>query len=133
MNLIYTRKIFGHECDLYGHLNNAKYLNLFEEARSEAMEQTNFTLDILFDLGIFMYVRNVNLDFIKSIPVGSEVSVESNIIKFTKLRSVWQQTIKNTKDEICAVLTIDVVFIKDKKPSRLPKNIYEELGKLVEG
>ncbi|MEA1972614.1 MAG: acyl-CoA thioesterase, partial [Candidatus Cloacimonadota bacterium] len=86
---IYKRKIFGYECDLYGHLNNAKYLNICEEARSDALEQTDYSVNYLYQLGIYMFVRNANIQFIKSIPVGSEISIRSKVVKYTRLRSIW--------------------------------------------
>jgi len=40
----YSRRIFSYECDIYGHLNNAEYLKLFEEARSEALTEIGYSL-----------------------------------------------------------------------------------------
>ena len=128
---IYKRKIFGYECDLYGHLNNSRYLNLCEEARSVALEQTEFSIDTLYKMNIYMFVRNINVEYIKSIPVGSEVTIESIIIKYSRLRSIWKQTLRNKKNEICSIVTVDVVFTKNNKPSRLPKEIFENLGNLI--
>lgn len=128
---IYKRKIFGYECDLYGHLNNAKYLNICEEARSDALEQTDYSVNDLYELGIYMFVRNANIQFIKSIPVGSEITIRSKVVKYTRLRSIWEQKLIDAQNEVCSIITIDVIFTKDNKPKRLPKNVYKNFGKQV--
>jgi len=33
----FRKRIYGYECDLYGHLHNTNYLNILEAARSEAL------------------------------------------------------------------------------------------------
>ena len=37
-------KVRSYECDSYGHVNNAVYLNYLEFARMSALEENGFTL-----------------------------------------------------------------------------------------
>jgi len=67
--LEYKRKIFGYECDIYGHLNNANYLHLLEEARADALEQMQLPVRKLAEMGFHIYLTNIELSFIKGLPL----------------------------------------------------------------
>ena len=69
MVLEYKRKIFGYECDIYGHLNNANYLHLYEEARADALEQMGLAVRELNKSGYHIYLTSIELTFKRGIPL----------------------------------------------------------------
>lgn len=121
----YQRKIFGYECDVYGHLNNANYLHLFEEARSDALEQVGFPVRMFREMGIHIYLTTANIKFKKGVELEDTVTIVSKYEKFNRLMSTWNQIIYNSKDEVCAVAEIKGAFIKDGKPHRISSEMLE--------
>ena len=89
--LEYKRKIFGYECDIYGHLNNANYLHLLEEARADALEQMQLPVRKLAEMGFHIYLTNIELSFIKGLPLESIVTIKSYIESGDRLQFTWKQ------------------------------------------
>ena len=97
----YNRKIFGYECDIYGHLNNANYLHLYEEARAEALEEMDMSIGKLSEEGVHIYLSEINLTFKIGLPVGEKVVIDSRMIKATRATSIWKQEIFNSAGKLC--------------------------------
>ncbi|MBC8416544.1 MAG: acyl-CoA thioesterase [Candidatus Cloacimonetes bacterium] len=131
MILEYKRKIFGYECDIYGHLNNANYLHLYEEARADTLEQMNMPIRKLADLGFHIYLTNIEINFVKGLPLESTITIKSRIDSMNRLTSIWIQEIYNAQEELCNTAIVKGAFVKYGKPIRLPKEIFEQFRKFV--
>ncbi|MBC8214507.1 MAG: acyl-CoA thioesterase [Candidatus Marinimicrobia bacterium] len=127
----YKRRIFSYECDIYGHLNNAEYLKLFEEARSEALTEIGYSLSKLKNLDIALYITNANVDFIKEIGLDSQVIIHSKMTKVSRVLFYWYQKIVNENGNICSKVEISGAFVRDGKPFRVSQNIIETFAKFV--
>ena len=132
MILEYKRKIFGYECDIYGHLINANYLHLYEEARADALEQMNIPIRKLTDIGFHIYLTNIEINFIKGLPLESTITIKSRIDSMNRLTSIWIQEIYNSSGDLCSVANVKGAFVKDGKPVRLPKDLFEKFKKFLE-
>ena len=128
MSFNYQRKIFGYECDLYGHLNNANYFHLFEEARTILLGKLNLAMQDLMKKNIHIYVIKAEIEYIKPIFFAEQVNVNTEIIDFNRVVSTWQQKIINKNKEICANLKIKASFAKDNKVYKLPKDFFNEIN-----
>lgn len=124
--MVYDRKIFGYECDVYGHLNNANYLHLYEEARAEALDDMGMSVGNLSKENIHIYLSEINLIFKIGLPVGEQIKIKTKMIKATRATSVWKQEIYNSANELCSIATVKGAFIKDGKPFRVSKELFEE-------
>lgn len=122
----YKRKIFGYECDLYGHLNNANYLHLYEEARAEALDDMGMSVARLSKENLHIYLSEINLTFKIGIPVGEDIRIETNMIKATRATSIWKQEIYNSAQQLCSTAIVRGAFIKDGRPFRISKKLFEE-------
>ena len=127
----YRRRVFGYECDIYGHLNNANYLHLYEEARSIFLEDVGLPVRKLQELGIAIYITKVEIDFIKGILLESEVVIKSWVVSGSRLRGLWQQEMY-VDDELCSRITIEGVYANNGKPRRLPRDIFEIFKRSIE-
>lgn len=125
----YKRKIFGYECDIYGHLNNANYLHLYEEARADALEQMGLAVRELNKSGYHIYLTSIELTFKKGIPLEEIVTIKSSINEMNRVSTIWEQKIYNCKNELCNTAIVKGVFVKNGKPVRLPKEIYKRFKK----
>lgn len=128
----YNRKIFGYECDIYGHLNNANYLHLYEEARADALEDMDMSIGKLSDEGIHIYLSEINLTFKIGLPVGERMIIDSRMIKATRATSIWKQEIFNSKGELCNIAIVKGVFVKNGKPFRISKELFKDYKKYIQ-
>ena len=127
----YERRIFGFECDIYGHLNNANYLKLYEEARADALEQIGLPIRELREKGIAIYLIRIELDFKKGVELEEKILVKSEIITANRLKSIWRQEIYDNKKEMCNVAVVQAVFVKNGKPFRIPKELNEHIQNFI--
>ena len=99
----YKRRIFGFECDIYGHLNNANYLHLYEEARSVVLEKLGFSIKNLKEIGIHIYLININLKFKKAIEIEDRITIKTTLRKHSRVKAVWIQKIYNSENKLCNI------------------------------
>ena len=127
----YKRRIFGYECDIYGHLNNANYLHLYEEARAETMEQTQIPVRKFKEMGISIYLVHIELNFIKPIKLEEVIRIETSITELNRVKSVWKQEIYNEQNRLCNSASITGVFVKNGQPTRISKELYEHISQFI--
>ncbi|MDD4310286.1 MAG: acyl-CoA thioesterase [Candidatus Cloacimonetes bacterium] len=132
MVFTYTKKIYGYECDIYGHLNNANYLHLLEAARSEASLDMNLPLAGLKDIGIQLFVYRFELDYLKSLDLEEMATVKSSFFEINRLKGRWKQEVFNPRGEKCLSAVLTVVFASEGKAKRLPVEIFEQFLKFIE-
>lgn len=90
-----------YECDLYGHVNNANYLNYLEHARGEFLKDINFDYNGFVKAGFGIYVVKVEISY-KSAAFPDdllEIYTESNNRK--RATGTFHQIIKRGDTLIC--------------------------------
>ncbi len=125
MVFTFQKRVYGYECDSYGHMNNASYLNLLEAARSEALYDMKMSIKNLKEKGIFIYLTHLEIDYIKGLQLEDIISVKTWIDKGNRMRAIWIQEVYNSKQELCSRASIHGAFVKDGRPYRLPADEYE--------
>jgi YbgC/YbaW family acyl-CoA thioester hydrolase len=93
MTWTFTKRIYGYECDIYGHLNNANYLQLLEAARSEALYKMNLAQSDLQEKGVQLLVHKVEMNYIKAIDHDEIVTVKSRFVEIYRIKGIWIQEI----------------------------------------
>jgi len=124
MSFSFKKRIYGYECDIYGHLNNANYLPILEAARSEALQEMGMPIQKLLEMKWHIYVFRFELDFIKSIQLEDIIEVRSKVLQLNKVKSIWEQEIYNSTNELCFRSLLTAVFAHNGKPARLIPEIY---------
>ncbi len=119
----YKGKIFGYQCDIYGHLNNAVYLHLLEEARSYVLDEIDMSIVKLNNQGIQMFIKHYELDFVKAIQLYENFVIKTEVIELDRIKSKWSQKIYNDKNELCLDAIIVVVFAKNGKVTRISREL----------
>jgi acyl-CoA thioester hydrolase len=117
MNYEYPLVIKEHHLDSYGHVNNATYLALFEEARWEAITGRGYGFQQVHETGLGPVVLEVQLKFLKELKLREKIiitlDVESYEGKIFKLR---QKMIKpNGEIAADAVFTGSFFDLKNRK------------------
>ena len=131
MQFIFKKRIYGYECDIYGHLNNANYLPLLEAARSEALQEMGMPIQKLLDMRWHIYILRFELDYIKAIQLEDIIEVKSRIVSMNKVKGDWIQEIFNSRGELCFKAHLTAVFAHNGKPARLILEIYDLFAKYL--
>ena len=132
MIFAFNKRIYGYECDIYGHLNNANYLQLLEAARSEALYEMNLAQSDLQKKGIQLFVHYGEISFIKAIDHDEVITVKTCFTEINRIKGKWHQEIYNAAKEICFTADITIVFASEGKAKRLPVEVFEQLLPYIE-
>lgn len=113
----YKVQILETHLDSFGHVNNATYLTLFEEARWQLITNNGYGLKEIHELKKGPVVLEVNLKFIKELKLREEIVIKTHSVGFQGKVGKLTQTIINQKGEQACVA--DFVFgffdLKDRK------------------
>lgn len=104
------------DLDTFGHMNNAKYLSIFEEARWDWITQNGFGMKKMQQLGIGPTILEINLRFLKEIRVREEIEIESKVTSYVGKIGKLQQKITINSDTYCrAEFTIGLFDLNTRK------------------
>ena len=120
-------KVRGYHIDLYGHVNNARYLEFLEEARWHFLEQ-QVEIDYLMKSGLGMAVVNININFRRGAFMGEELEVLTEMAKVGSKSALIQQKIV-LKGTDTLIADADVTFVVTDQQAQ--KAVVFE-GKLLE-
>lgn len=70
--------------DTFGHVNNATYLTLFEEARWELLTENGYGLQKIQETRIGPTILEIKLAFLKELRVRDKIIIESQIMSYEK-------------------------------------------------
>ena len=103
--------------DTFGHVNNATYLQLFEEARWEIITQNGFGLDRVHETGQGPVILEVHIRFMKELKLRSHVTIKTQITEWEGKINKLRQWIENEKGQNCceAEFTFSLFDTKARK------------------
>lgn len=132
--MIYTfsKRVYGYECDVYGHLNNASYLQLLEAARAEALIEMDLSISRLRELDLQIFVTGFELKYIKAIQLEDTITIKTWATSMTRLRGHWRQEIYDGSGRLCFTADMDAVFARNGKPQRLPQEVMDLFASILE-
>lgn len=103
-----TYKIFEYKIlikenylDFLGHVNNAKYFELLEEARWDFLTGNNLGLENILEMKISPVVLGCNIQYKREVTNRERVIVYSQVLDEGKIFKL-EQVMKNEKGDICA-------------------------------
>jgi thioesterase-3 len=102
-------KIRGYHLDVFGHVNNARYLEFLEEARWAAFEKTA-DLEVLARKGLAFTVVNININYRRPALLNDVLTVETSITEWRRRSAVIRQEVKN-KEGGELVADAEVIFV----------------------
>ncbi|HSC80070.1 MAG TPA: acyl-CoA thioesterase, partial [Chitinolyticbacter sp.] len=101
-------KVRGYHLDLYGHVNNARYLEFLEEARWEMMESAG-QLDWFMQERLALVVSRIDIRYKRPATMGDELVVETWLSEIGERHGVVAQRIVRA-DNDKLVAEADVTF-----------------------
>jgi len=113
-------KVRTYECDSYGHVNNAIYLNYLEFARCEMLREVGFDYPAANRAGYGVYLARIEVDYKKPAISDDELEIRSWPVKKGAVSGIIAQQIWRGED-----LLVDAkatwAFVDSKgAPVRMP-------------
>jgi len=130
-------KVRTYECDIYGHANNATFLNYCEAARIEFLNYLGYSLDELRKKGWLLPIVKIVVEYKR--PVFAEEQIKVTVIWKSRSRrsAVFEQEIFKESGELAAKVEVTWVATDLKSrpvpiPQEMLDRIYIEYSKLPE-
>jgi YbgC/YbaW family acyl-CoA thioester hydrolase len=92
-------KVRTYECDSYGHVNNATFLNYCEFARVELLEKMGYDLAGLKNAGFLLVIVKIEIEYKKPAYANDELEISVNWIERGKTSAAFEQKIHNRKND----------------------------------
>jgi thioesterase-3 len=124
-------KVRGYHADFYGHVNNARYLEFFEEDRWAHLE-AKIDLRKWAQQGIIFLVVNINVNYRRAVPVGETLVITTGLEKIGNRSVILQQKIflKDSNDVAADALVTFVMTDKSGKTVSMDEEMLREIEKL---
>ena len=118
-----------YELDPYGHVNHAVYVQYFEVARVEALDEAGMGLDLLqADRGLSLVVVEIHTRFIASAVMGDDLIVESGLSKVGRAKATWSQRLLRGGDVIATQKMVSACLGASGQPVRFPVELVDALA-----
>jgi 3-oxoadipate enol-lactonase len=124
--------IYPYECDAYGHLNEAAYLQVFERARWEALARGP-GMDLFDRNKVWPAVRRATVDYHLAVYPGDMLRVELEVAKIGRTSLEMRQRAVRVKDDelVAEVYLVFVMIDGDGKPTQMPEEVTSVFGARV--
>lgn len=86
-------KVRSYECDIYGHVNNSVYLQYFETARVDFLDEIDLNLAKLKTLGFLLPIVRIEVDYFKPLYPGEIIEVTVNWLHRGRSSAVFEQEV----------------------------------------
>ncbi len=98
----YHLKILEQHLDSYGHVNNATYLTLLEEARWDFITRGGYGYERVHQLKQGPVVLEAHLTFKKELRLREEITIESQVLDYIGKVGTLRQVIYNSSGDVCS-------------------------------
>ena len=98
---IYPLLIRESHLDTFGHVNNATYLEILEEARWDIITPRGYGIPEIKARQFGPVILKFTMTFVKELTLRQEIRVETQMLSYTKKIGVMQQNIFNAANELC--------------------------------
>jgi acyl-CoA thioester hydrolase len=110
-----------YECDSYGHVNNANYLNYLEFARYEYLKDIGFDYVKAIDAGYGVFIARIEIDYKKPATTDDVLTIKTRPVKKGAVSGTMAQVISRGEDILIeAAVTWAFVNAKTGAPVKIP-------------
>jgi acyl-CoA thioester hydrolase len=126
----YPVVIREHHLDTFGHVNNAAYLDILEEARWDLITRNGYGLDEVHRLKVGPTVLEVRIRFVREIRNRQRVTIRTWLESYSGKIGKLAQQIRDEKDELCtdALFTIGLFDMTSRRLVRPTPEWIAALG-----
>ena len=102
--------------DSFGHVNNATYLTLFEEARWDLITKNGYGLKKIKETGLGPTILEIKVRFLKELRLGEEIIIETKATAYEKkVGTLSQKMIRDGKVCCNAEFVVALFSIAERK------------------
>lgn len=102
--------------DVFGHVNNAMYLTLFEEARWDFLTKKGYGLQKILMTHLGPVVLEVKINYLKELRLREEVLIETKILSYEKMIGKLTQRMLRGDEACCTIqLSFGLFDLKARK------------------
>ena len=122
----YNFRVRGYELDSFAHVNNAVYMNYFEQARWEILHKLNLYTK-LKETGDFLIVIETNIKYINELKLYEKAVVETRMYRKGFFIEFNHSIYKENRQKVSKA-TVKCLFVdKDRNPTDIPEEILPVL------
>lgn len=113
----YKLTIKEHHLDTFGHINNATYISLFEEARWELIHQNGYGIETVHQKQLGPIILGIDVRFSAEVRYREDIEIVTDIINYKrKILKMSQKMLNENGDIACeAVLTAGLFDMRTRK------------------
>ena len=114
-------RVRTYECDSYGHVNNANYLNYLEYGRYELLRDIGFDYQKAIDAGFGVYIVRVEINYKKPAVTDDLLIIKTWPIKKGAASGIFAQNI-HRNGELLTEAKVTWAFVDSRgSPIKIPK------------
>lgn len=116
----------NYHIDHFGHVNHGRFVELFEEARWQYLEQNNL-LEPIHRVGAVHVVADISISYRRPVKIGDILHIKTQVKRRTNHSFLVNQVAcRRGSKEIVAEATVTNVFVHgDGRPKRITRDILE--------
>lgn len=112
----YPQTILETHLDSFGHVNNAVYLTLYEQARWDLINKNGYGLNKIKETGLGPTILNLKVDFLRELKARDEIVIESECLSYEKkIGKLMQRMVREGEPCSNAEFTIALFDINARK------------------
>ncbi len=124
----YPLTVRGYELDSYNHVNNAVYLNYFEQSRWEIYKKLNLA-EYFQENNLLLVVTEINIKYLREAKLFDELIIKTDMIKQVPyLLFIHKLYNLKTNLKISQAKVKMLLINKEKIPQDLPKIITDNIS-----
>ena len=113
--------------DSYGHVNNATYLALLEEARGEAITERGYGYDKVHESGRGPVILEANLKFSKELTLREKVVITMELVSYEgRIMKLRQHIFKENGEMACEALITAAFFDLAQRKIIMPDEAWKK-------
>ena len=114
---LYELTIEERHLDSFGHVNNALYLEILEEARWDLITRNGYGRERVRETGFGPVILELSVKFKKELRLGDEITIETRPKPYRKRIGTIEQRILNKKGVVCTEARFVVALFDLKRRS----------------
>lgn len=121
----------SYEMDALGHLNHAVFLNYFEQARIDALDEAGFPAAEFGRGGWVVYVVRIEVEYHREVRLGDELEVRTSVEEIRNASMTIRQAAFQRDDPANPAVEARVVAVwigADGRPARIPDTARTAFG-----
>lgn len=110
-----------YECDSYGHVNHAVYVNYLEHARMQFLHAAGFDYKGLIQDGFFTVIARLDISYRAPAYADDELAIETEAVDVRRIGGTFRQTIRRGDAVVAEADVHWCVVNADGRPARPPE------------